>query len=201
MDRNGRQIGHIKDWTKRNDHRHHAMDALTIAFTKHSYIQYLNNLNARVQKGVDDYIDLDMVEFKKLDKKDRSSVIYAIEKKELKRDEHGKLRFKSPMQDFRSEAKKHLENILISIKAKNKVVTRNVNKAKNNVTTNIVLKDGNVKSIKGLDLLDTSNVKHMGAMFFGCSKLTSLDLNNWDTSNLTTINSFLYSFFYSTCIN
>ena len=148
-DRDGRKIGKIKDWSKRNDHRHHAMDALTIAFTKHSYIQYLNNLNARVQKGVDDYIDLDMVEFKKLDKKDRSSVIYAIEKKELERDSHGKLRFKSPMQDFRSEAKKHLENILISIKAKNKVVTRNVNKAKNNVTTDIVLKDGNVKSIKG----------------------------------------------------
>ena len=37
----------IKDWTKRNDHRHHAMDALTIAFTKHNHIQYLNNLNAR----------------------------------------------------------------------------------------------------------------------------------------------------------
>ena len=41
-DRDGRKIGRIKDWSKRNDHRHHAMDALTIAFTKHSYIQYLN---------------------------------------------------------------------------------------------------------------------------------------------------------------
>ncbi|MEJ0103484.1 MAG: type II CRISPR RNA-guided endonuclease Cas9 [Bacteroidota bacterium] len=37
----------IIDWTKRNDHRHHSMDALTVAFTKHSHIQYLNNLNAR----------------------------------------------------------------------------------------------------------------------------------------------------------
>ena len=37
----------ITDWSKRNDHRHHAMDALTIAFTKHSHIQYLNFLNAR----------------------------------------------------------------------------------------------------------------------------------------------------------
>ena len=148
-DKDGRKIGRIKGWTKRNDHRHHAMDALTIAFTKHSYIQYLNNLNARVQKGVDDYIDLDMVELKELDKKDRSSVIYAIEKKELKRDEHGKLKFIPPMQDFRSEAKKHLENILVSIKAKNKVVTRNVNKAKNKVVTEIVSKDGDLKSIKG----------------------------------------------------
>ena len=38
----GQQIEVIKDWTKRNDHRHHAMDALTIAFTKHNHIQYLN---------------------------------------------------------------------------------------------------------------------------------------------------------------
>jgi CRISPR-associated endonuclease Csn1 len=37
----------IIDWSKRNDHRHHAMDALTIAFTKRSFIQYLNHLNAR----------------------------------------------------------------------------------------------------------------------------------------------------------
>lgn len=30
----------ITDWTKRNDHRHHAMDALTVAFTTHNHIQY-----------------------------------------------------------------------------------------------------------------------------------------------------------------
>ncbi len=36
----------IKDWSKRNDHRHHAIDALTIACTKQGYIQRLNNLMA-----------------------------------------------------------------------------------------------------------------------------------------------------------
>ena len=107
-DHDGRQIRRIKDWTKRNDHRHHAMDALTIAFTRHSYIQYLNNLNARSDKG---------------------GSIYAIEKKELYRDKNNKLRFIPPMPlgEFRVEARRHLENVLISIKAKNKVVTRNVN--------------------------------------------------------------------------
>lgn len=107
-DNDGRQIRRIKDWTKRNDHRHHAMDALTIAFTRHSYIQYLNNLNARSDKG---------------------GSIYAIEKKELYRDKNNKLRFIPPMPlgEFRVEARRHLENVLISIKAKNKVVTRNVN--------------------------------------------------------------------------
>lgn len=130
--RDGQRIRRIKDWTKRNDHRHHAMDALTIAFTKRSYIQYLNNLNARVQKGVDDYIDLDMVELSKLNPEERASAVYGIEKKELHRDSHGKLRFNSPMplDEFRAEAKKQLEGTLVSIKAKNKVVTQNVNMSK-----------------------------------------------------------------------
>lgn len=35
----------IKDWSKRLDHRHHAIDALTIAETRQSFIQRLNNLN------------------------------------------------------------------------------------------------------------------------------------------------------------
>lgn len=130
--RDGQRIYRIKDWTKRNDHRHHAMDALTIAFTKHSYIQYLNNLNARVQKGADEYIDLDMVELSSLSKAERSSAIYGIEKKELYRDQHGKLRFYPPMplDEFRAEAKRQLENTLVSIKAKNKVVTQNINISK-----------------------------------------------------------------------
>ena len=130
--RDGQRIRRIKDWTKRNDHRHHAMDALTIAFTKRSFIQYLNNLNARVQKGVDDWIDLDMVEIANLSKEDKTKEVYAIERKELYRDNHGKLRFYPPMplNEFRTEAKRQLENTLISIKAKNKVVTRNINISK-----------------------------------------------------------------------
>jgi len=109
--REGHKIKRIKDWTKRNDHRHHAMDALTIAFTKRSHIQYLNNLNAR---------------------SDKSGSIYGIEAKELYRDNKNKLKFKPPipLDDFRAEAKKHLENTLVSIKAKNKVTTININTTK-----------------------------------------------------------------------
>ena len=111
-DKNGNIVKRIKDWTKRNDHRHHAMDALTIAFTKRSFVQYLSNLNAR---------------------SDKSSSIYGIEQKELHRDEKDhKLVFNAPMplNEFRAEARKQLESILVSIKAKNKVVTKNINKAK-----------------------------------------------------------------------
>lgn len=110
-DKDGRQIRRIKDWTKRNDHRHHAMDALTIAFTRPSFIQYLNHLNART---------------------DKASSIYGIEKKELQRDSHGKMRFVPPMplNEFRQEAKQQLQAVIVSIKAKNKVVTKNINTTK-----------------------------------------------------------------------
>lgn len=107
----------IIDWTKRNDHRHHAMDALTIAFTKHNHIQYLNYLNARKN------------EYHKM-----HSSVMAIEQNEteLVIDNEGKKKrkFKMPLLNFREEAKKHLENVLVSCKAKNKVVTKNTNRFK-----------------------------------------------------------------------
>ncbi len=112
QDKDGHIVRHIKDWTKRNDQRHHAMDALTIAFTKQSFVQYLNNLNARSDKG---------------------GSVYGIQQKELQRNpKTGKLVFKAPMplDQFRAEAKKHLQSVIVSIKAKNKVVTQNVNRYK-----------------------------------------------------------------------
>ena len=113
----GQRVEVIKDWTKRNDHRHHAMDALTVAFTKHNHIQYLNYLNARKNEN----------------HKLHSNII-AIEnlETEIKVDAGGNKKrvFKEPIPNFRQMAKEHLENVLISHKAKNKVVTINKNKTK-----------------------------------------------------------------------
>jgi len=111
------KIPRIVDWTKRNDHRHHAMDALTVAFTQHNHIQYYNFLNARRDESHKEY-----------------GKIVKIEKsiKETIKDKKGKdktvMKPPMPINEFRIEAKKHLENTLISFKAKNKVVTRNKNK-------------------------------------------------------------------------
>src|SRR5699024_5167476 len=106
-----KKLPRIQDWTKRNDHRHHAMDAITVAFTKPAYIQYLNNLHARSKKG---------------------GVIQKIEDKYIFRDQNGKRKFIAPFEDIRIQAKKHLSSILISHKAKNKVTTKNRNKIKAN---------------------------------------------------------------------
>ncbi|MDO4511464.1 MAG: type II CRISPR RNA-guided endonuclease Cas9 [Bacteroidales bacterium] len=101
----GHVVRRITGWSKRNDHRHHAMDALTIAFTTISHVQLLNNLNAR--SGGDS--------------------MYGIMYKEMTADR----KFRLPMPDFRAQAMAHLEGVLISIKAKNKVATPSKNRAKN----------------------------------------------------------------------
>lgn len=48
-----------------------------------------------------------------------------------------------------------------------------------------------VKTIKGLDNLDTSNVTDMEALFYCCYKLTSLDLSSVNTSNVTNMKKML----------
>lgn len=98
-DNDGRLIGRIKDWTKRNDHRHHAMDALTVAFTKDVFIQYFNNKNASLKPDTNEA---------------------AIRNKYF---QNGKAIPPMSLDEFRAEAKKHLNDTLISIKTKNKVVT------------------------------------------------------------------------------
>jgi CRISPR-associated endonuclease Csn1 len=132
-----RYVKNIKDWTKRNDHRHHAMDALTVAFTKRQFIQYLNNLNARrtsEEQGISNTEKEEQDNFA-ITSEDvilNTRDVLGIENNYLHRDKRNKLRFNPPipLNEFRAEARKHLENTLISIKAKNKVVTQNINATK-----------------------------------------------------------------------
>ena len=113
----GEEKERITDWNKRNDHRHHAMDALTVAFTTHNHIQYLNNLNARKDAN---------------DKQHQiiSNIENLITKVYEKKNGSAKRKFVEPIKNFRIEAKKHLDEILISHKTKNKVVTKNINRTK-----------------------------------------------------------------------
>ncbi len=111
VNRDGNTVRRIKDWTKRNDHRHHAVDAVAIAFTRAEYVHYLNNLNAQSDKGKE---------------------FYAIRERYLERDKHNNLRFRSPIpvKEFRAVVKDQLEKSFVSHKSKNKVVTKNVNATK-----------------------------------------------------------------------
>ena len=42
----------IKDWSKRKDHRHHAIDALVVASTRQGYIQRLNRVSSESEREV-----------------------------------------------------------------------------------------------------------------------------------------------------
>jgi CRISPR-associated endonuclease Csn1 len=90
------------------------MDALTVAFTTHSHIQYLNNLSASRDA--------------------KNNELYGIRNKitETVTQKNGSKKrvFTSPMSNFREEAKTHIKSILISFKTKNKVVTQNINRTK-----------------------------------------------------------------------
>jgi CRISPR-associated endonuclease Csn1 len=94
----------IEDWSKRDDHRHHAIDALVIACTKPAYIKRLNDLN----QEYDSYNAM---------KKDG-------EKKE------SLTKFPQPKLKggFIQNVTKATENILISFKAGKKAVSTSKNK-------------------------------------------------------------------------
>lgn len=109
INKNGKKLKRIQNWTKRNDHRHHAMDAITVAFTKPALIQYLNNMNAGSKKGI---------------------IVQKIKEKYTYKNERGKRKFIAPFENIREKTKEHLESILVSHKAKNKVTTKNKNKIK-----------------------------------------------------------------------
>ncbi len=98
LTRDGKRVKRITDWTKRNDHRHHAMDALTVAFTKPAFVQYFNNENANGIK--EKYFD------------------------------GQRAKAPMPIHVLRRQAIERLEEILVSIKAKNKVMTPHMNKIK-----------------------------------------------------------------------
>lgn len=89
--------------TKRIDHRHHALDALIIAATTREHIRYLNTLNAA---DTDDEI-----------KKFKQSLV------------KGKIRdFKEPWNGFTKEAKEKLEELIVSFKINNKIVSQPKNR-------------------------------------------------------------------------
>jgi len=94
----------ITGWSKRMDHRHHAIDALVVACTKQSIIQRLNNLNQ---------------------KKEKSQNLKEVEHKGLK-----KLVLEYKLFDISTVTEK-LSSTLISYKAGKRVVSRRKNKIGN----------------------------------------------------------------------
>ncbi len=118
----------IKDWSKRDDHRHHAIDALICALTDQKIIFKLNNLNKIYQ------LERDALS------KDEILKLEAFINNELDSDKKFDLKsfadlsdnwFEQPIPNFKNKVKLHLDNILVSIKKSSKVLSKNINELKN----------------------------------------------------------------------
>lgn len=99
---------------KRIDHRHHAMDALTIAFATRDHVNLLNNQHAKSEKSRYD-----------LQHKLRN-VEKWIDKDGKERDKFSE--FKKPYKGFTIDAKTELEKIIVSFKQNLRVINKATNR-------------------------------------------------------------------------
>lgn len=120
---NIKTIEKIKDWTKRDDHRHHAVDALICALTDQKIIFKLNNLNKIFQYSRETLSKEELAEMERINENKYDLKEFFAQ---------GAYEFKEPIENLRPIVKKHLNEIFISFKKSNsKVLTKNVNRIKN----------------------------------------------------------------------
>jgi CRISPR subtype II RNA-guided endonuclease Cas9/Csn1 len=114
----------IQSWSKRIDHRHHAIDALVIACTEPAHVKRLNDLNKELQTWLDNHKKEILPDFEgspselldeilNLDDKKRKEVFTQIEK------------FRSidlPWAGFPEDAEKAIQQIVVSQKPKDKLL-------------------------------------------------------------------------------
>lgn len=154
VDKNNKTVERIdkEAWTKRTDHRNHAMDAITVAFTKPAIIFYLNSLNSQGEA--------------------RNQLI-KMRHDYMHRDDQGNWVFNPPMQigRLRAEVKRQLEQMLIYHQASSKVATPNVN-----ITKSKKKKEGNKQVVL------TPRGKLHDDTFLGCIKLPQPEMLTVDKS-------------------
>lgn len=113
----------IKDWSKRKDHRHHAIDALVVACTRQSYIQRLNRVNAEADREEMDAFIKEQQQEHKLSKREKLSLL-----------EHWLIR----QPHFTTgEVTKHVEGILVSLRPGKRTISRGRNIYKRSGKTDV----------------------------------------------------------------
>jgi CRISPR subtype II RNA-guided endonuclease Cas9/Csn1 len=117
-----KHIYEIKNWSKRYDHRHHAVDALVVALTEQSHIQRLNNLNKYLQEELTKRKE----EFKIEVNEDETILeaffnLEASRREEIQKQIESSRYFEQPFKDLIKQAKNLLETMIVSIKPKDKL--------------------------------------------------------------------------------
>lgn len=115
-----KHIYEIKGWSKRYDHRHHAIDALVVALSSEKFIKRLNDLNKYFQDELEKHkesipqCDEDNLEeaFFRLNKEKRDEIMKEIESSR---------KFEAPITNLVAEVRRFLETMIVSQKPKDKL--------------------------------------------------------------------------------
>jgi hypothetical protein len=120
----------IKGWSKRVDHRHHAMDALIIACTEQTHIHRLNNLNKALQDWLKEHKQEFLKDFEGSDEELVEAFVNLANdsRKEILEQIKGFKNFEHPWKTFSNDAKKALEKIIVSHKPKEKLLIQKIEK-------------------------------------------------------------------------
>lgn len=114
----------IKGWSKRIDHRHHAIDALVIACTEPAHIKRLNDLNKELQTWLDTHRKELLPNFEgtptelldeilNLEEKEKEKIFKEIEKFKA---------IEMPWKGFPEDTESEIQKIVISQKPKDKLL-------------------------------------------------------------------------------
>lgn len=180
----------ITNWTKRDDHRHHAIDALVIACTKQGFIQRINTLSSSETK---DEMQRQIDVAKKKYGNDYDEKILA-EKNEIVKGHKEKnntlnsyLISQRPDNYTTNYIEKEAEKILVSFKAGKKVATISKFKAKGkNETTGVIVPRGALheQSVYGkIKVIDRD--KPLKYLFENSKKIVNLKVKNLVETRLT----------------
>jgi CRISPR/Cas system Type II protein with McrA/HNH and RuvC-like nuclease domain len=121
-ERKNKKVLKIKNWSKRYDHRHHAIDALVVALTEQNHIQRLNNLNKYLQDEL-----LKRKEEFYLEVKEDETILEAFfnleknRREKIQRQIESSRHFEKPFEDLVKQAQTLLEAMVVSIKPKDKL--------------------------------------------------------------------------------
>lgn len=116
----------IENWTKRDDHRHHAIDALVIACTRQGFIQRINTLNSSETK---DLMQQEIIKAKKLLGENYNEKEFETDNKLVKNHKErlsqldDYLRLQKPIKFDTKYVEQEADKVLISFKAGKKVAT------------------------------------------------------------------------------
>ncbi|MBQ8805864.1 MAG: hypothetical protein IJZ68_05225 [Bacteroidaceae bacterium] len=171
----GKNIYEIKGWSKRYDHRHHAVDALVVALSNEKFIKRLNELNKYFQDELEKHKDsLNLFGAESLEE-----AFFSLEKEKrdkIMRSMESSRKFEIPMANLVSDVRNYLETMVVSQKTKDKLSIKEEEEYTNGV---IVRKGRKQLKIRGALHQDTyyGRTNNRDTKVVHISKLQSKDID------------------------